>query len=132
MSLSVCVISLSFLAFTDPSAARETARRDSIEYTIETHAFLLPIRIAPGRKDEIQSISLYLAADGGRSWSKIATIGLDEEGFPFRAQEDGVYLFALQLVDKKGVKYPDKVGKDGTLVTKVRVDTRHDKMTYAD
>src|SRR5262245_43165146 len=101
------------------------------ESVINIRDFLLPVAVKADRKGEIESIIFHVSTDRGRTWSKAGTISPSDEGLPFHAKDDGDYWFTLQVVDKRGEKWPATVAEKGAPVSKVRVATRY-KMPYAD
>jgi hypothetical protein len=74
--------------------------------------FQIPIGIKdPGRRPDIKEVLLFLAAADGKNWQLIGRAPPEREGFPFRASEDGSYLFKMGVIDARSGKQEDGEAK---------------------
>jgi hypothetical protein len=81
-------------------------------FYIGQRSFLVPIGIKdPGRRGDIKEVLLYLAAPDGKTWQPIGRTTPDKDGFPFRAAEDGSYLFRMAVIDAHSGKKEDGEAK---------------------
>jgi len=117
--LALTSLALVLLSAVDPDPTKE----EPGEYTLETRDFELPVRVIPERRGEIGSILLFLSEDRGRTWKQVDTAAPDKKGFPFKANRDGSFWFAIQIVDKEGNRDPQDVSRT-TNIIKVLIDTR--------
>lgn len=84
--------------------------------------FNIPIAMNdPARRKEIKEMILYSSADQGRTWNTVAVGAPDKEFFPFNAPADGLYWFALCIVDRQGNRDPVDITK--TSPQKILIDT---------
>jgi hypothetical protein len=120
MSLTVCLLSIGALSGSLDLSDIVTRQ---VDYTIDFRDFKLPISVKPADEDRIASIHLYLLAQD-RGWRHVSTISPDQDGFPFRALADGIFVFALQVEYKDGRKQPPEMGKGRMKIMRIRVDTR--------
>jgi hypothetical protein len=76
-------------------------------YIKERH-FLVPIGIHdPSRLPNIKEVILFLASPDGKTWNRYGVTTPDKEGFPFKASDDGVYLFKMAVVGRSSSKPED-------------------------
>jgi hypothetical protein len=71
-------------------------------FYIHQRSFQVPFDFKDAsRRREVKEVLLYLAAPDGKSWQPIGRATPDKDGFPFRAQEDGPYLFKMGVIDAR-------------------------------
>jgi hypothetical protein len=76
--------------------------------------FRIPIGFKEARRAEIKQVLLYLAAPDGKTWKEFGRTLPDETGFPFRAADDGAYLFKLAVINKTtGRQEPADIAHEG-------------------
>ncbi len=62
----------------------------------------IPADIDPASKNNIKELRLYATSDQGKSWQVVSAIDPSKETqFPFRAPDDGTYVFCVALVDQR-------------------------------
>jgi len=83
--------------------------------------FRIPFQTDAGGR--IKQIQLYVSYDKGSSWHPVVTVTPDQKYFDFRAQQDGLYWFAVRTVDFENRGFP--LTMDGAKPgLKVYVDTQ--------
>ncbi len=102
-------------------------RVTSASKTISTRLtrFNVPFRINQP-DDSFVEVQLYLSRDGGQSWQFYGRQKTDSQSFPFVADGDGVYWFAVKTLDRNRQLLPD--GKITQAELKVNVDTEMPKL----
>lgn len=102
-------------------------RVTSASKTIATRLtrFNVPFRINQP-DDSFVEVQLYLSRDDGRSWQFYGSQKTDSQSFPFVADGDGVYWFAVKTLDRNRQLLPD--GKITQAELKVNVDTEMPKL----
>jgi hypothetical protein len=78
-------------------------------HVIHMRDFKFPVMIDPPRRGQIKEIRLWVSADQGATWRRNGAITPNENFIPFRAPEDGLYWFAIQVIDQDGTTRPLKV-----------------------
>src|SRR5207249_2744589 len=81
-----------------------------------------PIRIDDGRQQEIASLRLYYSTDRGSNWVEAAVAKPGQAAFQPTVPADGLYWFAIQVVDHQNNREPAKLGP-ANVAWKVLVDT---------
>jgi hypothetical protein len=76
---------------------------------IHTRDFKFPVLFGPGNRGQIKEIRLWVSTDEGTTWRQSGSITPDKQGIPFRAPADGLYWFAVQVIDQNGTAQPPKV-----------------------
>jgi hypothetical protein len=100
----------------DLEKAREYARmgceplepKERESYEIRTRQFAMPVRIDPGRRDEIETIRLYVSEDEGKTWTYKKELKPTDNSVNYWASHDGLYWFAIQPVLKNEKCSPAK------------------------
>jgi hypothetical protein len=57
--------------------------------------------LAAGQRAEGFAV-LFGSTDGGRTWDQLQSVPAGAQGFPFSAQRDGLYAFAVRMTDSTG------------------------------
>lgn len=74
---------------------------------IDSRAFLIPIRVNdPKRRAEVHKWCLWYSTDDGQVWQTVPSVPANQEGFTFRADKDGKYLFIMGEEDQHGNTVP--------------------------
>ena len=73
---------------------------------MKDRAIQIPINFNKERRHEIHDLFLFVSTDQGLSWNQEGRAAPDKQFFPFYAQNDGVYWFAVMIVDHNGRKDP--------------------------
>lgn len=110
---------LTFLAFAMPA---DPVELPSDVHVLQARGFIMPLRITPGKKDEIERIRLFVSRDQGKTWKHAKDYKTSDEEVTFVAPRDGLYWFALETVFQDGTKTPPD-RKDFFPVRKVYVNT---------
>ena len=69
-------------------------------HTVYQRAFKVPVQLDPGRRNEIEKVTLFVSTDRGVSWQRTSSIGPNETFFRYSAPTEGVYWFAVQIAMK--------------------------------
>ena len=67
---------------------------------------LIPVSLDPAKRDGMSQVRLYTLNKDGKQWDMVGTIMPDKDGFPFRAAEDGTYLFKVAVLGKDNQQDP--------------------------
>jgi hypothetical protein len=102
--------------------AGQPAGQPEPDYLKESQ-FQIPISIAPERRGDIKELLLYLSTDNGQTFSLVARTTPDKTGFPYYAANDGVYWFAIAILDRQNHQEPIDVAQSGSKRC-IIVDTR--------
>src|SRR5262249_15701465 len=62
-------------------------------------AIQIPINFNPPRRHEIRELLLFVSTDQGATWNQEARAKPDSQFFSFYAANDGVYWFAIAILD---------------------------------
>ena len=90
---------------------------------LDTREFSLPIIFNPLQKPLVDHLVVYVSEDRGKTWKCHKEVDPSVGAVDFRAEHDGLYWFALQVV-KFDRKEPE--GTDGLVACqKVYVNTQH-------
>jgi hypothetical protein len=89
-------------------------------YFVTQRSFKVPFNYDPNDRRFTQFL-LYVSEDNGRTWNYAASANPADRSFPFNAQREGWYWFAVQTQDTEGRHLPDKTALQVQL--KVCVDT---------
>jgi hypothetical protein len=84
------------------------APADDVVY-INQQRFTIPIRVAPDRRGEVQKLVLYVSRDQGKTWGIHGQVLPDKPAFEFYAENDGLYYFAIAVIDRSGRQDPPDV-----------------------
>jgi len=76
---------------------------------IHTRHFKFPVEIDPARRGQIKETRLWMSRDQGATWKRSGAITPNEGFIPFHAPEDGLYWFAVQVIDMDGTTRPREV-----------------------
>lgn len=86
------------LSYQDTSSPLDTPRDPKLLAT-NLRGFGVPFRL-DANNDAFIEVQLYLSTDRGRSWSFYSRQTTDKEEFPFQADRDGEYWFALKTLNR--------------------------------
>ena len=112
----VCLGICGFLLLAPTKALAQTV------YYADQPSFLIPVYPDPNDK-KTQALLLHVSEDLGKTYQFVATGGLLQKTFNFRAPRDGWYWFSVQSQETGGVLKPaSMVGAPALL--KVCVDTQ--------
>jgi hypothetical protein len=84
--------------------------------------FAIPINLDPLTRQHIRGVTLYSSTDQGKTWQQEAVIAPTEKGFKFFAPTDGLYWFAVDVVDQQGRRDPEDIYQ-APPAQKVLIDT---------
>jgi hypothetical protein len=85
----------------------------------------IPITINENKRQEIHDLYLFVSADQGVTWNQEGRTTPDRQAFPFVAPNDGMYWFAIVIVDHNGRRQPaDLKQVPANQVMKVLFDTQ--------
>jgi hypothetical protein len=69
----------------------------------------IPLEIVPAERQHIHEIDLYVSSDEGKNWSQVAACTPDKSMFQYCAPGDGLYWFALQVIDHQQQRIPKDI-----------------------
>ena len=73
----------------------------------DSPAFRIPFNITdPAMLQQIAEVHLYVSADRGLSWEYAGATAPNQMAFPFRADHDGEFWFAVRTRDRQDRLYP--------------------------
>ncbi len=108
-----------------PDAARKSEPTESAEkqppkiplVMTKRGSFNIPFRseVPDTRFVPVQAL-LYVSTDRGAHWNFYTKATPNQGQIPFRTNVDGEYWFAVQVVNRSGEKYPDKIPGPGLRV----------------
>ncbi len=96
--------------------------QDDAEHLAERD-WQIPITVKESLRKEVQSLTLYVSSDLGKTWKKEATAKPTDEFFKYSAPADGVYWFTVSFVNKAGQTVPANES-DYQPQQKIVVDTK--------
>lgn len=102
------------------------APRDPKKLTTNLQGFGVPFSLDANQEGFIE-VQLYLSKDKGRTWAYHARAATDEKEFPFRAEADGEYWFALKTLNRDRRLIPSG---DPQPELKIVVDTAKPKLDF--
>jgi hypothetical protein len=73
---------------------------------IQFRNFNIPIHIDPARQKMIDKVRLFVSEDSGKSWKHFRDYPPRETTARYSTSRDGLYWFAVQVVDRDGNKDP--------------------------
>jgi hypothetical protein len=91
-------------------------------YYLNKREFSMPVLVPPGGK--VIQVTLFVSKNDGVSFRKVDSGDADTKGFAFKAEDDGLYIFALQTESNKGERVPRDVADDKKEWVRVFVDTK--------
>lgn len=110
------------------SASRASAQPSSQDaIVVRQTSFNIPFSVPATEARPVQ-IQLYVSADRGRNWRLYDQLPPDAGRFPFRAQADGEYWFALRTLDAQGRANP--AGPMLQPGLRIMVDTREPELQF--
>src|SRR5258706_11042426 len=85
----------------------------------------IPITINEKKRQEIHDLYLFVSADQGATWNQEGRTTPDRQAFPFAAPNDGMYWFAIVIVDHNGRREPANLQQlPANQIMKVLFDTQ--------
>ena len=111
-----CVLAACFFFF-----PAKTLRAQTVYYA-EQPSFLIPVYPDPNDK-KTQALLLHVSEDLGKTYQFVATAGILQKTFSFRAPRDGWYWFSVQTQETGGALKPASMAGAPALL-KVCVDTQ--------
>jgi hypothetical protein len=109
-----------------PIAVPVKAKAKPVVFEIKKREFNIPIKISKDRQEAIENLILWVSSNKGEIWSEAARITPDTDHFTFKAEEDGLYWFAVGILNKDGTEEgndPDNL----KAALHVKVATEEDK-----
>ncbi|MCE2805429.1 MAG: hypothetical protein LW700_09490 [Gemmataceae bacterium] len=100
---------------------RTAAAQGQTVYYAEQPSFLIPVYPDPNDK-KTQALILHVSEDLGKTYQYVATAGVLQKTFSYRAPRDGWYWFSVQTQETGGVLKPANMAGAPALL-KVCVDT---------
>ncbi|MFM8931542.1 MAG: thermonuclease family protein [Gemmataceae bacterium] len=100
---------------------RTTSVQGQTVYYAEQPSFLIPVYPDPNDK-KTQALILHVSEDLGKTYQYVATAGILQKTFSYRAPRDGWYWFSVQTQETGGVLKPASMAGAPALL-KVCVDT---------
>jgi hypothetical protein len=94
---------------------------DDVVHLKQRH-FAIPVNLDPATREHIRTVTLYSSTDQGKTWHQEAVIPPTESGFKFYAPTDGLYWFAVDVVDEQGRRDPEDIYQ-APPAQKILVDT---------
>lgn len=91
-------------------AAAQQAGSVPVVFEDET-TFRIPFNATDSVRQQLSEVHLYVTADRGLSWVYAGATAPDQPAFPFRAERDGEYWFAVRTRDRQGRLHPADVEK---------------------
>lgn len=92
---------------------------------MKERAIQIPITFNEKRRHEIRDLYLFVSTDQGLSWNQEGRATPDKQFFPFYAQNDGMYWFAVVIVDHNGRREPPNLNQIASnQVMKILFDTQ--------
>jgi hypothetical protein len=77
-------------------------------FEMQTRRFAMPIMIDAARLKEIKSVRAFVSEDQGKTWRHLSDHEPTEKAVKYMADKDGLYWFAVQVVDNDGKRFPEK------------------------
>ena len=123
---SVTCIALSSLS----EVHAQPERLPDPDRTIATNlaGFTVPFKI-DNENGAYVEVHLYVSDDRGRSWDYHSKQDVDATGFPFEANGDGEYWFALRTLNRDGQLVPS--GKITVPELRILVDSQDPKLSFS-
>jgi hypothetical protein len=82
------------------------APRDREINETESRRFDIPFVVAEEKRSEFQQVRLFVSRDRGATWKHYQDASSTATRFSVHVPEDGLYWFALQIIDKNGKALP--------------------------
>jgi hypothetical protein len=117
---SLGLLVLALLALAPLRSLAQAPATDGIAYWVPSRTFRVPFNFDPNDR-RTQQVLLYSSEDNGRTWNYAASANPADRSFPFTAQHEGWYWFAVQTKDVDGREVPERNALQVGL--KVSVDT---------
>jgi hypothetical protein len=89
------------------SFAQAPAAADAMTHWVPSRNFRVPFNFDPNDR-RTQQVLLYGSEDNGRTWNYAGSANPADRSFPFTAQHEGWYWFAVQTKDIDGREVPDR------------------------
>ena len=102
---------------------KERPEKNDDTVSVDHREFSIPFLLERSAINRVKKVLLYCSTNEGQTWEEVAEAGPKEQQFRFTAPQDGVYWFAVRIVQENGQSDPQELNKSVKPGIKVRVRT---------